>query len=211
MAGEERSARGSGGKARGVSLFRRAFEALEARRAASIARRLRRHIAPGESVIDLGCGSLVVAEAIERGTGARVTGLETLAYRKRRLPMALYSGRRAPFADGCFDAALIAFVLHHCEDGGLAALREARRLARKRVIVLEDAYDTPFQRAAIRLLDRALNGLENPRIRVPLLFRPTGEWIGLFARMGLRAAAFRRIRTTPILRTPQVLFVLERQ
>ena len=192
-----------------MNILRRAFERLEEVRAGSIARKVRRHIAPGESVLDLGCGSLLVGDAVARETGARVIGLDAIAFRARPLPLAVGAGGRAPFRDRSFDAVLIAFVLHHCEDGGTAVLREARRLARSRVIVLEDRFDTPFERWSIRKLDRILNRLEDPRIPVPLRFRPTASWIEAFDALGLRTAAVRRIRTTPVLRTAQVMFVLE--
>jgi len=192
-----------------MGILRRAFERLEEVRAGSIARKVRRFIAPGESVLDLGCGSLLVGAAVARETGARIFGADAIAFRRRPLPLAVSAGGRTPFRDGSFDAVLVAFVLHHCEDGGLGVIREARRLARSRVIVLEDRYDTPFQRASIRTLDPILNRFEDPRIPVPLRFRPTAEWIEVFRGLGFRPAAVRRIRTTPVLRTSQVLFVLE--
>ncbi len=192
-----------------MSLLRRAFDRLEVLRARSIAGRLRRFLEPGETVLDMGAGSLIVASELEGALGVRVFGLETLAYRRRRLPLAIYSGRRAPFRDRSFDTVLIGFVLHHCPDGGLAVLEEARRLSRKRILLIEDGFDTPFERLAIRILDPLLNWLENPRIEVPRRFRPTAEWLAIFERMGLKVSAVKRIRTTPILRTRQVLFVLE--
>jgi len=192
-----------------VSWFRRAFDALEARRARRIARRLRHHLSAGERVLDLGCGSLMVAEAVRDHSGVRVVGIDTLAFPKRPLPMTRCSGARAPFGDGAFDAVILCFVLHHCEDGGLGVLAEAKRLARKRILVLEDGFDTLFERVTIRAVDRILNFLENPRIPVPYRFRPTEDWKRLFESMGLRLRAMDSIRTTPILETRQVLFVLE--
>jgi len=194
-----------------TAIFRKAFHRLEEIRAASIARKVRRHIEPGWSVLDLGCGSLLVADAVARATGARLFGLDAIAFRRRSLPLVLAAGGRTPFAGGAFDAVLVAFVLHHCPDGGAAVLAEAARLARARVIVLEDAFDTPFQRAAIRFLDPILNRLEDARIPVPLRFRPAAEWLDAFRRLGLRPGAVRRIRTTPLLRTAQVLFALEKE
>jgi len=192
-----------------LKLLRRALEALEVRRARRIARRLRRFLAPGESVLDLGCGSMLVADEVRRQSEARVIGLETLSYRRRRLPLALYDGRRAPFRDRSFDSVVINFVLHHCEDGGVAVLEEARRLARKRILLLEDSYDHLLERFAMRVVDRVLNRLENPAIPVPCRFRPSWEWERLFSSLGLRLSASKRLRTTPILETRQILYVLE--
>ena len=189
--------------------FRRALEALEERRARRIARRLRRFLEAGESVLDMGCGSMMVAAEVQKLSGSRVIGLETLCYRRRRLPVAIYGGRRAPFRDRSFDCVIINFVLHHTDDGGIAVLEEARRIARKRILLLEDSYDNLFERISMRLVDRALNRLEDARIPVPCRFRPSWEWKLLFERLGLRLAAVKRVRTTPILETRQILFVLE--
>lgn len=193
-----------------MSPFRRAFDRLEELRARSIAKRLRRFLTGGETVLDMGAGSMIVAAALERALGVRAFGLETLAYRRRPLPLALYAGHRAPFRDDTFDSVLIAFVLHHCPDGGRGVLEEARRVTRSRILLLEDSFDTARDRLAIRVVDPVLNWLENPRIKIPYRFRPTAEWLALFQEMGLRLAAMKRIRTTPILRTRQVLFVLEK-
>jgi SAM-dependent methyltransferase len=194
-----------------MSLFRRAFDLLEEARARSIARRLGRFLSAGQTVLDLGAGSMIVAAALERALGVRAFGLETLAYRRRPLPLALYAGRRAPFRDQAFDVVLIAFVLHHASDGGLAVLEEARRLTRSRILLLEDSFDTFLDRLAIRVVDPVLNWLENPRIEVPCRFRPTAEWQEVFHRLGLRLTDLVRIRTTPFIRTRQVLFVLEKE
>jgi ubiquinone/menaquinone biosynthesis C-methylase UbiE len=189
-------------------VLKRAFEVLEERRGGRIARLLRDYLERGETVLDLGCGSLVVAEQIERYAPVRVVGLDRLAFARRRLPLVLYGGGTLPFRDRSFDTVVLAFVLHHCEDGGVEALGEAGRVARRRVLVLEDAYEHALERWLTRVVDRLLNRIENPGIPVPLRFRPAGEWQRLFTDLGLRVEAVRTVRTTPILETRQRLFVL---
>lgn len=50
-----------------------------------------------------------------------------------------HAGEPWPFADGHFDVVVLAFLLHHVRPGSRSAvLREARRVARDRVLVLED-------------------------------------------------------------------------
>ena len=189
-------------------MLRRALESLEERRGGRIARLLRDYLAPDERVLDLGCGSLVVAARIEAIARARVFGLDRLAFPRRRLPMVLYGGGTVPFRDRSFDAVVLAFVLHHCDDGGMEVLAEARRVARRRILVLEDSYEHALERWLTRRVDRLLNRIENPKIPVPLRFRPAHEWQRLFADLGLRIEAVRTVRTTPILETRQRLFVL---
>lgn len=184
---------------------------MEELRAARIAQRLGRHLETGETVLDLGCGSQIVAEQVQRESKAKIVGLDTLEFSKRDLPMVLYDGVRAPFEDRSFDVVLISFVLHHCEDGGVSVLREAQRLASKKILLLEDSYDRRSERIIVRLADRILNRLEDARIPVPYRFRPSEEWKVVFHDLGLTLTGMERMLTTPILNTRQILFLLAPQ
>jgi ubiquinone/menaquinone biosynthesis C-methylase UbiE len=164
---------------------------------------------PGEIVLDLGCGSLVVAAEVQRRAEVRIIGLETGNYRKRPLPMIIGAGQSAPFRARSFDTVLIGFVLHHCPDGGIAVLREAGRLARKKILLLEDRYDHLLEQVVARLADKFLNRLENPNVPVPYRFRSSEEWKELFRELDLELLAMEMVRTTPVLETRQVLFVLK--
>jgi ubiquinone/menaquinone biosynthesis C-methylase UbiE len=194
---------------RAVNRLRRTFDALEERRAVSIASALRPYLHAGETVLDLGCGSLIVADQIRKALRVQVMGLDMIDFRKRPLPMVLCSGSATPFKDRSFDAVIIGFVLHHCDDGGLAVLREAQRVARKRILLLEDSYDHRTERFVTRVVDKLLNWLEDPRIPVPYRFRSSEDWTTLFSTFGMTLSVMERIRTTPLLNTRQILFVLK--
>src|SRR5882724_9087641 len=191
-----------------MTVFERAFESLSLRRAGRIARLLREYVEPGESVLDIGCGRSIVAERLQAEAGVRIFGLETLRYRQRLTPMVLYAGETAPFRDDSFDTVLISFVLHHCADGGTALLREAKRLARRRILLLEEGYEHALERVKARIIDRVLNHLENPAVPTPYRFRTNGEWRRLFNDMAMPIQVARTVRTTPIIESRQVLFVL---
>lgn len=191
------------------NLLQRAFESLEHRRAVRIARRLRKHLRPGETVLDLGCGSLRVAAEIEKKVPVRAVGLETMVHRRSAIPLVLFAGGQAPFKDRSFDCVLIGFVLHHCHDGGIEVLREARRLAREKILLLEDRYDNAWERVITRLADKTLNWMENPDTPTPCRFRSSEEWQALFRHLELRLVATETMRTTPVMETRQLLFVLK--
>jgi len=89
----------------------------------------------------------VGVELARRGAG-EVVGVDVVDVRETRaLPFALYDGLTLPFPDGRFDLAILTFVLHHVpNDRKPALLREALRVARRRVVILEDTPTTAFDR-----------------------------------------------------------------
>jgi ubiquinone/menaquinone biosynthesis C-methylase UbiE len=96
------------------------------------------------------------------------------------LPRVLYDGLTLPFADESFDVVLLAFVLHHCPDP-LAVLREAVRVSRGRVLVLEDG-DVAHPP---RRLERLTDALINLEIGHPHAQRSRSEWLALIGAGGL--------------------------
>ncbi|MGA2762023.1 MAG: class I SAM-dependent methyltransferase [Spirochaetia bacterium] len=95
-----------------------------------------------ESVLDVGTGTGIFAEAFARES-LQVTGIDPdpdlLGVARRLVPEASFLAgvaEKLPFADGSFDLVFFGHVLHEADDP-VTALREARRVARKRVMVLE--------------------------------------------------------------------------
>lgn len=136
--------------------------------------------APGPTVLEIGCGTAHFAAALA-GAGYRAFGVDParpmLARARERVPVACADGLRLPFADGAVDAAVLAFVLELVGDP-VALLREARRVARRRVVVL-----TLTSRSWLGLRRRVSGRLGNPifsrvtyrsRARVLALAREAG-------------------------------------
>jgi ubiquinone/menaquinone biosynthesis C-methylase UbiE len=97
------------------------------------------------SVLDVGTGTGVFAEAFA-AAGCTVTGIDTnadlLALARQHVPAGDFREAAAetlPFAAGSFDLVFLGVVLHETDDS-LAALTEARRVAKSRVAVLEWPY-----------------------------------------------------------------------
>ena len=97
------------------------------------------------SVLDVGTGTGIFAEAFA-AAGLAVTGIDTnadlLVVALEYAPAAQFreaAAEEIPFPDASFDLVFLGHVLHET-DNPLTALREARRVARQRVAVLEWPY-----------------------------------------------------------------------
>jgi ubiquinone/menaquinone biosynthesis C-methylase UbiE len=102
------------------------------------------------SVLDVGTGSGVFAEAFVN-TGLEVAGAdvnpEMIAAAKAHVPAGRFESAPAekmPFEDQSFDMVFMANVFHEVDDQ-VQTLTEAKRLARKRIAILEHPYkEQPF-------------------------------------------------------------------
>jgi ubiquinone/menaquinone biosynthesis C-methylase UbiE len=103
-----------------------------------------------ESVLDVGTGSGLFAESFSR-KGLSVAGAdvnpEMVAAAKDFVPSAQFTvapAEKLPFADQSFDLVFMACVFHEVDDH-VQTLKEARRIARRRIAILEYPYaEQPF-------------------------------------------------------------------
>jgi len=130
-------------------------------------------------VLDLGAAEGYVGEAIHHRTGAEVTLADVENMNRTKLPHVCYDGRRLPFDDGAFDAVVLYFVLHHCEDPE-QVFAEALRVSSGRLIVVESVYRTEQELKRLTTLDRLANRIRSlgvMRGQEPFLrFRKADEW-----------------------------------
>ncbi|HVV51714.1 MAG TPA: class I SAM-dependent methyltransferase [Polyangia bacterium] len=147
------------------------------------------HVAPGASVLDVGCGEgYLLEELAARGAG-ELFGADVADLRREKTrPFRLYDGVELPFIDRRFDVVVLSFVLHHVpDDRKRALLREALRVCRGTVVIVED---TP-----VTLFDRLLSRRHGERYRRRIAsedsfgFLTAGEWRWLFRGMGLEPEA----------------------
>ena len=97
------------------------------------------------SMLDIGTGTGLFAEAFTNA-GMTATGLDVnpdlLAVARMHLPdgvLVVGSAEALPFEGSSFDLVFLGTVLHEAENA-LKALEESRRVARKRVVILEWPY-----------------------------------------------------------------------
>ena len=135
-------------------------------------------------------------------------GLDLLDYNRTELPLHTYDGGRFPFPDDHVDVVLLCFVLHHSRNHE-AVLREAHRVARDRVIVLEDLFETWVGLQLTKLHDLVVNKLVCGDVECPCTFRREGEWRELFDSLHLTVEQTALIRSLPGNVQAQLLFHLK--
>ncbi len=152
---------------------------------------VREHLPDVQTLIDIGAGEGFVATAA-RDDGIHATCTDIIDMQRVDLPRLEIADGRIPAQDDAFDAGIIVFVLHHADDP-VALLREARRVVRSGVVVVESIADTSWDRWWLPRADRAANRLRS-RWRMAeqeqhLHFRDVPEWRSLFEEAGLRVTA----------------------
>ena len=86
------------------------------------------------------------------------------------------AGTPLPYRAAHFDTVLLETVLHHAADNALQLLKEAVRVARRRVIVAEDVLDRRASRSVVNAY----------RAHDPwAVYRSTAEWIALARQQNL--------------------------
>jgi len=148
------------------------------------------HLLEKSYVLDIGGGwGFYEKPLAERGH--QLTVLEVVRPGYQRAPVVLYDGNRIPFPDKSFDISMFVTVLHHIADFE-KVIQEAKRVTKKRLIVVEDVYHHSFGRWWTVLRDRIYNF---EYFGHPCQFRKTDEWIQLFERFGFELVEKKEIFT----------------
>ena len=143
------------------------------------------HLDRDMSVLDVGCGEAYVGEELRARGVRKVWGVDIVDLRRHR-PSAfcLYDGRTLPFPDDRFDLVMLSFVLHHVPDElKLGLVREALRVTRATLFILEDTPTTAFDRFVSQCHGDAYRRKIDSDASYGFL--TPAEWRWLFRGMGL--------------------------
>jgi SAM-dependent methyltransferase len=117
----------------------------------------------------------------------QVRGVDVLVRRQTQIPVEAFDGRRLPYADSTFDAALIVDVLHHTDDPA-ELLREAARVAP--VVVVKDHLADPILAVSrLRFMDWVGNARHG--VRLPYNYWTRARWDEAFRVLGLSVETWR--------------------
>jgi SAM-dependent methyltransferase len=190
-------------------LFRRlCFAPVLKIRAGRLGPRILEAASDCSSILDFGCGDMILTEYLKKKEPhKKVVGIDTLDTNLSHLPLYIYDGTRIPFDDNAFDAIFVGFVLHHCQNiNGI--LEEIKRVAAKRVIILEEVYESKISRKVLHCHDFG-NRLLSWKMEIPLNFKTLDDWVETFRRLELSLENTCRIYQYPCFNlTHQILFDL---
>jgi SAM-dependent methyltransferase len=160
-------------------------------------------IDPSFTVLDVGAGNGKLSLRVAAGTGAELTLCDVCPHAVRGMKyLTMKSPTTLPCEDRTYDVVMMAFMLHHMDTFGQQErlLEEARRVARKRLVILEDTAIGHFEKIANRAWDFVMNAPQG--IPTPFTFRSTSEWRVLIERVGFQLRHAETFRGTwPILRS----------
>ncbi len=180
-----------------MNLFETAHQSfISGRRAVVLAERLAELVPRNSSVLDVGCGDGEIAWLLShRRRDLRISGVDVLVRDDKRVPVEAFDGCTLPYADDSFDVVSFIDVLHHCQEP-LELLREARRVARRAILIKDHALQGVAAEPTLRFMD----GVGNRRYGVSLPFNywTPDEWTEAFAALELTVEQrLQRLRLYP--------------
>ena len=136
----------------------------------------------GASVLDVGCGDGTPAVLIkQRRPDISIEGIDLVPYPDAKIPVEKFDGRHIPRGDKSVDAVIFIDVLHHTDDPTIL-LREAKRVARRCVVVKDHRMAQVFAYAILRFMDWVGNAHHG--IPLPYNYWPEERWRRTLAELG---------------------------
>jgi len=90
------------------------------------------------NLLDLGCGSGIIGKEFGRFFNSEILGLDIIDNRIIEIPFRKYNGNSLSFLkDNSYDAVLINFVLHHCQNP-IELLKESKRVSKDIIVIYEN-------------------------------------------------------------------------
>ena len=140
-----------------------------------------RYINKKDKILDIGCGACNVAKRlVDSGFDVTALDIKNLSIHKDMTPI-IYGGEKIPFDNDSFDVAFLITVLHHVKEPE-KLLRETKRVS-KRIIIIEDVYESNFQKLLTYLMDSLINF---EFIGHPHSNKSDKEWKKEFKKQGLK-------------------------
>lgn len=135
-------------------------------------------------VLDVGCGDGLIASLLRsKRLDIEIRGVDVLVRPGTHIPVEMFDGTNLPFQDDSFDVVLFSDVLHHTNDP-LSPQREARRVARQRVLIKDHFRRGVVAGARLRFMDWVGNSRFG--VTLPYNYWTESQWRTAWKEIGLR-------------------------
>jgi len=164
------------------------FEKLIKKRTEKIVNIFNSFIDKKGKVLDIGAGGGWIAKEIKKRKEVDITLLDVININQTDLKLTLYDGDKIPFSSNSFDSSLLIFTLHHCFSP-LKVLKEAKRITRGKIIIIEDIPHSFLNRIFLYLWDIIANLLslvKPPGENMYFNFKRVSEWKDIFEILELK-------------------------
>jgi SAM-dependent methyltransferase len=156
------------------------------RRTKILATHLCKMLPQNASVLDVGCGDGTIDTLmLNQRPDISIRGVDVLLRPDTKIPVDLFDGERLPCADKSFDVVSFVDVLHHTNDPTLL-LREAKRVARKLLVIKDHTMDGWLAYTTLRFMDWVGNAHHG--VVLPYNYWPEQRWRAAFAGLDMRIA-----------------------
>ena len=109
-----------------------------------------------DKILDIGAGCGWNGQYLREKKNIQITLLDVIDSNQTDLELILYNGKKIPFPDNSFDVVLLICVLHHCNEP-LEILKEAKRVSKDRIIIIEDTFNSWLEKLLLYFWDTILN------------------------------------------------------
>mgnify|MGYP001576494255 FL=1 len=178
------------------------FKFLYRKRSEYYAGLIKKYIREKDRILDIGAGSGYIAEILSKN--ADITLLDVKDYNQTNLPLKIYDGKKIPYKDKSFDAALLLTVFHYIKDQP-GFLKDVKRVC-NRIILIDDVYKTRFGWLMVNFNDSIISN--SVGIYTKFNFLTEKEFKSLFRALKLKIVDSKEIRSFLRL-TKQKIYVLE--
>jgi len=152
-------------------------------------------IKKGSKILDLGCGSGIVAKNFQNFFQAEIIGVDIKDNRIFKIPFQIIDGKNLPFSENSFDVVLISYVLHHSRDP-ISLIKEAKRISRDKIIIYEDLPKGFMSKLICKIHGFAFDKFfQNP---TSTSFKLEEEWERIFNNTGLNVILKERVKSFPV-------------
>lgn len=156
------------------------------RRTAALTRCLAPLLPAGATVLDVGCGDGTIDSLIlQARPDVTIEGVDVLLRPTTKIPVSKFDGRVLPRPDKSADVVMFVDVLHHTLDP-LALLSEAKRVARKMVLLKDHRMERLLALPILRLMDWVGNASHG--VALPYNYWPESKWRKAFSELRMRVS-----------------------